>query len=92
MYAAIYREMRGSLQLEKEHSEEFREQKRRKRVPSKEQPRKKTTLPKDPTVISQGDVPTRNFFAPLRTEMDVERTPVEVNDGRAEPKLPASVV
>jgi hypothetical protein len=67
-----------SLHLGKEHSEEFHEQKRWKRIPSKEQPRNETTtIRKDPAVTSQGEVATRNFFAPLRTEMDIERTPVE---------------
>jgi hypothetical protein len=35
MYAAIYRETHGSLKLEKQHREEFRGQKRRKRIPFK---------------------------------------------------------
>jgi hypothetical protein len=79
MYAAIYRGMRDSLQLGKEHSEEFREQKRRQKIPFEQQPRNESAnIRKDPTVTSQGAVPTRNFFASLTpTEMDVERTPVE---------------
>jgi hypothetical protein len=92
MYAAIYREIRDSLQLGKEHSEKFREQKRRKRIPSKEQPRNMTThIRKDSMVSSQGEVPTRNFFAPSRTEMDVERNPVEeTTDGPNQSSLQAS--
>jgi hypothetical protein len=79
MYAAIYREMRDSLQLYKQHNEEFRKQRWRKQIPFEEQPQNaKTSMLKDPTATSQGEVPTRNFFASLRpTEMDVERTPVE---------------
>jgi hypothetical protein len=82
MYTAIHREMRDSLQPEKQHNKEFCMQKRRKRIPSEEQPQNiKTIIPtalcKDPTVTSQGEVPTRNFLAPLRTETDVERTPLE---------------
>jgi hypothetical protein len=92
MYAAIYREMRDSLQLGNQHSEEFREQKRLKQIPSKEQPRNETiTIRKDPTGTSQGEVPTRNFFATLKTEMDVERTPVEeTTDGPKQSSQKAS--
>jgi hypothetical protein len=53
-----------------ERHEEFREQKRRKRIPSDEQVKKSkkpaTTAPepRDPRIRSQGDHPTINFFAP----------------------------
>jgi hypothetical protein len=78
MDAAIYRGMRDSIHLGKQQNEDFRVQKRRKRIPSEEQPQNaKTNIHKNPTVTSQGEVPTRNFFAPLRAEMDVKRTPVE---------------
>jgi hypothetical protein len=74
LYALTHREMRESRQdIEEEpaqRNEQFREQKRRKRTPSdeKEQKKTKTTTaapaPKDPRMRSQGELPTRNFFAP----------------------------
>jgi hypothetical protein len=78
LYATIHREMRESLLLEqKEPAEEFREQRRRKRNPSEEQKKKPkpSPSPRDPRIKSQGQVLTKNFFAPLRTPgMDVEET------------------
>jgi hypothetical protein len=79
LYATTHKELRDSLQPEREEPfEEFREQRRRKRNPSEEQP----TTPKkaagttgsvgDPSVRPQVDLPTRNFYAPLRTEMELE--------------------
>jgi hypothetical protein len=71
------------LPAEQKSTEEFREQRRRKRNPSDEKAKKsKTSLPttelRDPRLRPKGEVPTKNFFAPLRTaEMDVERTLVE---------------
>jgi hypothetical protein len=57
---------------------EFREQRRRKRIPSDEvAKRPETSMPtagiKDPRLRPQQDVATRNFFAPLRaTDMECE--------------------
>jgi hypothetical protein len=79
MYAAIYRELRESLLLvHQQSSGEFRKQRRCKGNASEEQVKiSKTMVPtpesRDPIVRSQGQIPTKNFFAPLRTsEMDVE--------------------
>jgi hypothetical protein len=79
MYAAIHRGLRESLlPVHQQSSEEFCEQRRRKRNSSEEQVNKsKTMVPtpesRDPIVRSQGQIPTKNFFVPLRTsEMDVE--------------------
>jgi hypothetical protein len=64
MYAAIHRDKRDSLKGEEGPSEEFREQRRRKRNPSDEQP----TVPKK-AVTAVTSVPketiTRNLFAPF---------------------------
>jgi hypothetical protein len=56
---------------------EFREQRRRKRNPSEEEAKKPKTMPnagiKDPWLRPHHDVPTKNFFAPLRaTNMECE--------------------
>lgn len=91
LYAATHREMKRSLQNTQEedpaqNNEEFREQRRRKRIPSaednKSQTAKKTATaepsPRDPRILPQGGLPTRKFFAPLRTtEMEVERPVAE---------------
>jgi DNA primase len=84
LYAALHREMRDSvLQAQQKSSEEFREQRRRKRNASDEKAKKsKTSVPtpesRDPRLRPQGEVATKNFFAPLRTaEMEVECTLVE---------------
>jgi hypothetical protein len=84
LYAALHKELRDStLPAQQSSSEEFREQRRRKRNPSDEPAKKsKTSTPtpgtKDSKPRPQGEVATKNFFAPLRTaEMDVESTPVE---------------
>jgi hypothetical protein len=80
LYAATHREMRESLLPEEtETPEGFREQRRRKRNPSEEQVKKLKPTPgsRDPRTRSQveAQVPTRNFYAPLRTsEMDVVET------------------
>jgi hypothetical protein len=67
--------MRESLLLEQNESpEEFREQRLRKRNSSEEQAKtlKPTHGPRDSRIKFQGEVPTRNFFATLRTTgMDV---------------------
>jgi hypothetical protein len=88
-YAATHREMmRSFLNTTEGYSaqgnEEFREQKRSKRIPSDEKTQKSkkaaTTAPApmDPRIRSQGEVPTKNFFASLRaTEMKIERPVVE---------------
>jgi hypothetical protein len=82
LYAALHMELRDSaLPAQQSSSEEFREQRRRKRNPSDEQAKKsKTSTPTPGTEDSkpQGEVATKNFFAPLRTaEMDVELIPEE---------------
>jgi hypothetical protein len=88
LYAATHTEMLSCLVKTTErvpaqdNDEEFREQKRRKRVPSDQGSgkTKKTVVaaptPRDPRKNPQAEVPTKNYFAPLRTEMEVER-PVE---------------
>jgi hypothetical protein len=79
LYATTHKELRDSLQPELEEPfKEFREQRRRKRNPSEGQP----TTPKkaagttgsvgDPSVRPQVDLPTRNFYAPLRAERELE--------------------
>jgi hypothetical protein len=88
--AAIHRDMRDSLLPEqKESPEEFREQRRRKRNPSEEQAKKSkpTPGPRDPRIRTQGEVPTRNFFAPLRASgMDVaEETTDQPNEEQPQP-------
>jgi hypothetical protein len=89
LYAATHRDLRDSLQPEQEQeeaTEAFREQRKRKRNPSDEQPAvlKKTagSVPAktSPTGVSSppNAVVTQNFFAPLRgAEMDTEGSPRE---------------
>jgi hypothetical protein len=84
LYTALHRELRHSvLPAEHKSTEEFREQRRRKRNPSDDKAKKpKTSVPtpesRDPRLRPKGEVPTKNFFAPLRTaEMDLEGTLVE---------------
>jgi hypothetical protein len=83
-YAAHHREPRDFvLPAEQKSTDEFREQRRRKRNPSEDKAKiSKTSVPapesRDPRLRPKGEVPTKNFFAPLRTaEMDVESTLVE---------------
>jgi hypothetical protein len=62
-----------------QRNQEFREQKRRKRTQTGEKTQSTKTdnatpTPRDPRTQPQGEVPTKNYFAPLRTtDMDVER-------------------
>jgi hypothetical protein len=86
LYAALHRELRDSvLPVPAEHksTEECREQRRRKRNPSDDNAKKPNTgVPtpesRDARLRPKGEVPTRNFFAPLRTaEIDLESTHVE---------------
>jgi hypothetical protein len=81
LYAALHRELSDtvlSVSAEHKSTEEFREQRRRKRNPSEDGAKKlKTSVPtpesRDPRMRPKGEVPTRNFFAPLRTrDMDLE--------------------
>jgi hypothetical protein len=81
LYAAIHREMRDSVLPDSQQpKEKFREQRRRKRNPSDNQVKKpKPSLPtpgsRDPRLQPKREVPTENFFAPLRSsEMDIEGT------------------
>jgi hypothetical protein len=71
LYAAIHREVRDSvLPAKQQQTEEFREQRRRKRNPSDDQVKKPkpsilTPGSKDPRLQPQGEVQTKNFLAPL---------------------------
>jgi hypothetical protein len=82
---------------------EFREQRRRKRIPSAEKTQAKRSritrdpkiLPqvavtRDPRIPSQVEVPTRNFFAPLKTaDMELEsyeNTSNQADDGEQQPQ------
>jgi hypothetical protein len=64
-------------------NQEFREQKRRKRTPTGEKAEntktdKATPTPCDPRIQPHGEVPTKNYFVPLRTTaMEVERPVAE---------------
>jgi hypothetical protein len=76
LYAALHLELHDYLKKEEDPSEEFREQRRRKRNPSDEQPtvpkkavRAVTSVPKEIT--------TRNFFAPLRATMNTDSSGME---------------
>jgi hypothetical protein len=83
VYAEVLQDLKcvstgkGQTTQLKEPDNEFREQRRRKRNPSNEGAKKPKTMPiagiKDPRLRPQQDVPTRNFFAPLRTtDMECE--------------------
>jgi hypothetical protein len=63
-------------------NEKFREQRRRRRIPSddkakKPKPSEPTPESRDPRLRPKGEVPTKNIFAPLRSDTDVESTLVE---------------
>jgi hypothetical protein len=99
LYAALHWEMRDSiLPAQQKSTEEFREQRRRKRNASDDQAKKSkigspTPGSKDPKPRPQGETATKNFFAPLRTaEMDVEHTLMEgtSDDPSSEPQKPSS--
>jgi hypothetical protein len=88
LYAAIHREMNATLQSGQVESQmKFREQKRRKWNPSD----KRANIPsktavtsssaRDPRTRPQAELPRKNFFAPLRTEMVLEGIKEETNDG-----------
>jgi hypothetical protein len=81
LYAALHRELRDSVlsvSVGHKSTEEFREQRRRKRNPSDENAKKPKTGVPTPESKEPRLCPTRNFFAPLRTaEMDLECTHVE---------------
>jgi hypothetical protein len=88
LYAAIHREMNETLQSEQVESPmEFREQKRPKRNASDKQGSLTSNTVvtgcgvRDSRIRPQAGLPTRNFFAPLRTEMELEGTKEETNDG-----------
>jgi hypothetical protein len=96
LYATTHRELGNSLMQEPsvvterdpaQSTEEFREQKGRKRTPTDEkvENQKKTKAaptPRNPKIQPQGQVSTKNFFAPLRTkDMEME---YPVVDGAAE--------
>jgi hypothetical protein len=75
LYAAIHREMTSTLQSEQVESEqEFRKQKRRKRNLSDKQskPKSKTEMTSGSVSTPRAELSTRKFFAPLRTEIDLE--------------------
>jgi hypothetical protein len=96
LYAALHRELRDTILPARQTStEEFREQRRRKRNPSNEQAKKSKTTPTPGTKASkpqpQGEVATKNFFAPLRTaDMDVERIPEEGETDESAREAPTS--
>jgi hypothetical protein len=86
MYATTHNEMNKTLQPEvADFPTEFREQKRRKRNPSD----KRASLPNNTEVKSasvrdpqpHAELPTRNFFAPLRAEMELESSKEETKGG-----------
>jgi hypothetical protein len=79
MYATTHNEMNKTLQPEvADFPTEFWEQKRRKRNPSDKQTsvpintEMKSASVRDPRPRPHADLPTRNFFAPLRAEMELE--------------------
>jgi hypothetical protein len=75
LYAAIHREMTAKLQSEQvEPQQEFREQKRRKwNLSDKEaKPQSKPAMTSVEVSNPRAELPTKKFFAPLRTEMDLE--------------------
>jgi hypothetical protein len=89
LYALKHREMRDSL-LDTtkwepaQDNEEFRYQKRRKRIPSQEMSQNllktatATPATSDTMILPLGERPTRNIFASLRAnDMEVERPVVE---------------
>jgi hypothetical protein len=96
LYAALHRELRATILPARQTStEEFREQRRRKRNPSDEQAKKSNTAMQ--TAVAkpqlQGEVKTTIFFVPLRTaEMEVEHALVEKSpdDPENEPQQPAA--
>jgi hypothetical protein len=89
LYAALHRNLSDtvlSVWAEHKSTEEFRQQRRSKRNPSEDSAKKpKTGVPtpesRDPRLRPKGEVPTRNFFAPLRTtDMDLENTHEETHE------------
>jgi hypothetical protein len=92
LYAALHRELRDAvLPAQQKSTEEFTEQRRRKRNPSDEQTKKSKTVMLTPVAKPrpQWEEKPQNFFAPLRTaEMEVEHAPVE--DTSSEPQQPAA--
>jgi hypothetical protein len=92
LYAALHREMRYTiLPAQQKSTEEFREQRRRKRNPSDDQAKRSRTAMPTPVAKPQpqGKVKTKNFFAPLRTaEIEVEHALVE--DTSKETQQPAA--
>jgi hypothetical protein len=67
LYAALHREMRDTiLPAQQKSTEEFREQRRRKRNPSDDQAKKSRTAMPTPVAKPQPqrEVKTKNFFAP----------------------------
>jgi hypothetical protein len=96
LYAALHRELRDTiLPAQQKSTEKFREQRRRKRNPSDEKAKKsKTAMPMPVSKPRpQGEVTTKNFFAPLRTaEMRVEHALVEdtSDDTGIEPQQPSA--
>jgi hypothetical protein len=81
LYAAIHREMVETLVQEvvdaPETKEEFREQRRRKRNTSDDQATqvtKSSTGPTNPSPDAKAEPRLRNFYAPLRATMYLEKT------------------
>jgi hypothetical protein len=75
LYAATFREMaETAFQETAQLSEEFREQKRRKRFPSDDRALALHAKKKSITALqpAKPHAPTRNFYTPLRNTMEVE--------------------
>jgi hypothetical protein len=107
LYAATHREMVETVQAdhsdkhEVDEHEGFKQQRRRKRSSSGEEQKqikkaaKPTTETKNPRIPSQRELPTRNFFAPLKTaDMELESAEDTSNqaddDGDQQQQLPSS--
>jgi hypothetical protein len=85
LYAAVHRHMHETLQQDETASkDEFREQRRRKRNPSDDKIQiKRKNVTQDPKALPQ--VAVRNFFAPLRTQMETEDNNGEMSTGTEKP-------
>jgi hypothetical protein len=75
LYAAAFREMaETAVQEAAEPSREFREQRRRKRIPSDDQAQALQAQKSSSTELQPGSkqVPTRNLYTPMRNTKEVE--------------------
>lgn len=107
LYATAHKELRDTILPEpeqKEPNEEFREQRRRKRNPSDDEPAvPKKTSGTSGSIRPQGDLPTtnvvttRNFYAPLRAaEMETDPSTTEgsssASTASAKPGRPPPII